>query len=393
VFACIVARYLLFAEARFQFRQIRSGRPGDLFGTDALLPLEKPLPNRTTADLLTRCLLDADLAGNHYAYRRGNQIHRMRPDWVTIVLGSDIDDDEPAFAEDATVIGYIYKPGGARGQSPARVYLPEQVAHFAPIPDPLASYRGMSWLTPVLREIMGDKAATEHKLQFFEGGATPNIAVTTDPNLDATRFQEFVKLFKDEHGDLMDAYKTIFLGGGADVKVIGTNLEQSDFRDVQGAGETRICAAARVPPIIVGLSEGLESATYSNYGQARRALSDLTMRPLWRNACASFSNLITVPNRSELWYDATDIAFLQEDQKDAAEILETDSRAIRNLVDGGFEPGSVVDAVTAGDLKRLKHTGKLSVQLQEPGAKSASGEPNPNGSEPTPIGAGDESNA
>ena len=50
-------------------------------------------------------------------------------------------------------------------------------------------------------------------------------------------------------------------------------------------------------------------------------------------------------------------------------------RAFRcgNLLDGGFEPDSVVDAVSSGDWKRLSHTGKLSVQLQEPGAESSNG--------------------
>jgi hypothetical protein len=33
VFACMAARSLLFSEARFQWRQLRSGTPGDLFGT------------------------------------------------------------------------------------------------------------------------------------------------------------------------------------------------------------------------------------------------------------------------------------------------------------------------------------------------------------------------
>jgi hypothetical protein len=59
-------------------------------------------------------------------------------------------------------------------------------------------------------------------------------------------------------------------------------MKQIDFKVTQGHGETRIAAAAGVPPIIVGLSEGLEAATYSNYGQARRRFADVTMRPLWR---------------------------------------------------------------------------------------------------------------
>lgn len=383
VFACMAARLLLFSEARFQYRQIRSGRPGDLFGNESLLPLEKPWQNATTGDLLARAIQDADLAGNFYAVRNAQTIKRLRPDWVTIVLGSDLDPDEPGFAADAEVLGYVYKPGGPRGTAPPMALMPEEVCHFAPLPDPLARFRGMSWLTPVLREIMGDKAATQHKLSYFEKGATPNLAVIGPENVDASKFQEFVKVFKERHSDLEDAYRTIFMGGGADIKVVGSDMRQIDFRQTQGAGETRICAAARVPPIIVGLSEGLDSATYSNYGQARRAFADLTMRPLWRNIAGSLSSIIDVPSDAELWYDDRDIAFLQEDTKDAADILEVESRAIRNLTDGGYDPTSVIDAVTAGDLKRLKHTGLLSVQMQKPGAD----EPSTNGAEPADVPA------
>ena len=385
VFACITARMLLFSEARFQYRQIRSGRPGDLFGNQGLSPLEKPWPNATTGDLLSRALLDSDLAGNFYAYRRGQKIKRMRPDWVSIVMGSEMDPDEPGFALDAEVIGYIYKPGGPRGSSEPVVLLPEQVCHFAPLPDPSARFRGMSWLTPVIQEIMGDKAATNHKLRYFEKGATPNFVVKADPQMDPTRFQEFVKVFKDAHGDLTDAYRTIFLGGGADVTVVGSDMKQVDFKQTQGGGETRICAAARVPPIIVGVSEGLAAATYSNYGQARRAFADLTMRPLWRNMAGSLSTIIDVPSDAELWYDDRDIPFLQEDVQDAAKILEVHSQAIRNLTDGGYEPKSVVDAVVSGDLKRLTHTGKLSVQLHDPSEAPQNGKVEV----PVPIGGGD----
>ena len=63
------------------------------------------------------------------------------------------------------------------------------------------------------------------------------------------------------HEGLWNAYKTLYLGGGADAKIIGSNMQQLDFKTVQGHGETRIAAAAGVPPIIVGLSEGLEAAT------------------------------------------------------------------------------------------------------------------------------------
>ena len=114
------------------------------------------------------------------------------------------------------------------------------------------------------------------------------------------------------------AYKTMYLAGGADVTIVGSDLKQLDFKLTQGAGETRIAAAAGVPPIIVGLSEGLQAATYSNYGQARRRFSDLTMRPLWGNVVGSLATIVPVPGGAELWYDDRDIPFLAEDRKDEA---------------------------------------------------------------------------
>ena len=50
VFACMLVRQLLFSEARFQFQQMRSGRPGDLFGNADLGILETPWPGGTTGE-------------------------------------------------------------------------------------------------------------------------------------------------------------------------------------------------------------------------------------------------------------------------------------------------------------------------------------------------------
>jgi hypothetical protein len=62
------------------------------------------------------------------------------------------------------------------------------------------------------------------------------------------------------------------------------------------------------------------------------------------------------------------VSFLQEDVLDSAEIKQKDALTMRTLVDGGFDPQSVIDAVTAGDLTLLRHTGSVSVQLQPPGS-------------------------
>jgi phage portal protein BeeE len=380
VFSCVLARMLLFSEARFQFQQLSNGRPGNLFGDVDLSVLERPWPGATTGDLLTRAEQFVSIAGNAFMARpyrrvdgrvttvREDRILMLRPDWTTIVAASARLPDQPGWAEDAEVIGYVYSPGGRNSGAAPIMYDRDEVAHYAPIPDPDARWRGMSWLTPLIREIEADSAATRHKLKFFENGATPNHAVLTKIS-DPEKFRTFVEAFRKGNEGLANAYKTMILSEGADVKLMGADLRQLEFKVTQGAGETRIAAAAGVPPVIVGLSEGLQAATYSNYGQARRRFADGTMRPLWRNIAGSLETIVPPPaSGARLWYDDRDIAFLKEDRKDDAEIQQANAIAIKTLTDAGYEAASVVDAVTSGDLTRLKHTGLFSVQLQPPGS-------------------------
>jgi phage portal protein BeeE len=160
-----------------------------------------------------------------------------------------------------------------------------------------------------------------------------------------------------------------------------------DFKNIQGAGETRIAAAGGVPPVIVGLSEGLQAATYSNYAQARRRFADGTLHPLWQNVAGSFANIIPRPSPTtgsggevRLWYDARDVPFLREDQKDAAAIQGTQAATINTLITAGFTPDSSVKAVSASDWGLLEHTGLTSVQLLPP----SDGQPSPGSDQSAP---------
>ena len=366
VFGLERVRVKVFSQGRFQFQQLRNGRPGDLFATPALNVLEKPWPGGTTSDLLAMMLLDADMAGNAYFAKQSNQIIRLRPDWVQVVLGERIGGVGPL--EKA---GYLYHHGGMGpgGDTPV-MFSAAEVAHFAPMPDPLYSYRGMSWLTPVVREIQADGAATDHKLKFFENAATPNLAVSLPKEVTPEQFAEFVEQMDDSHKGNFNAYKTLYTGGGADVTVIGADMKQLDFKVTQGAGETRLAAAAGIHPAVAALAEGLQGASLNsgNFSAARRQTADIEFAQLWGNVAASLEVIVPPPSGARLAIDTRDIAFMREDQKDAAEIFGTQAQAVRTLTDGGYETSSVVAAVAAGDLSLLTHTGLVPVQLQPPGS-------------------------
>ncbi len=370
VFACMLARQLVFTEARFLFQQMSKGRPAELFPDASLRLLERPWPNGTTGELLARMEQDAGLAGNFYATAVGNgadrRVRRMRPDWCTIITGSPSDDP---FDLEARPVGLIYepRPASARRSKPV-LLLARDVCHFSPIPDPLAQWRGMSWLTPVIREVQADSAATTHKLKFFENGATTNFVATYDASIGKDRFLEYVEAFKEAHEGVNNAYKTIHLGGGADVTTVGADMRQLDFKLTQGAGETRIAAASGLGAVMVQLSEGLAGSSLNagNFGAARRRAADMFFRPMWRMAAASLESLVPPRDGTRLWYDDRDVAFLREDAGDAADIRQTDAATATMLIREGFTPTSVQKFMNAGgtDWTMLVHSGLVSVQLQ-----------------------------
>ncbi len=395
IFACMLVRMSVFSSPRFVFQRFNNGRPSELFGSRQLSLLERPWTGGTTQDLLARLIQDADLAGNSYWALSGGELVRLRPDWVQILLTPrtvralpDPDTGKLRVGElGYEKLGYVYWDRGPDAGSTPILLTPDEVAHFAPIPDPEATYRGMSWLTPIIRELQADQLMTRHRIKFFENAATPNLVVKHGETVTPEQARRFKEMLDAKHAGVDKAYETLHLGGGADVTVVGSDLRQIEFKAVQGHGETRIAAAAGVPPVIVGLSEGLQAATYSNYAQARRRLADGTMHPLWGNAAGSFETLVPPPDLgARLWYDARDVPFLREDSKDAAEIAETQARTMRTLVDGGYTPESVTKAVLSGDFGLLVHSGFYSVQLQVAGAAA---EPAAPAAEP-PAGDGDD---
>lgn len=389
-YAAQMVRALVLSQARFAFRRLRSR---SLFGTTALRLLERPWTNATTGQMLSRMEWHAGLAGNAYVTRRPDRLRVLRPDWVAIVFGSDQEPEDAATALDGEVIGYLYVNGGYAklGTNATSTILPRDMAHWSPQPDPLNAELGMSWITPALRDIQGDRAATEHKLRFFTNGATPNMVVKGIQAANKTQFDAAVDMMEERHAGLANAYRTLYLTAGADATVVGSDLKQIDFKQTQGAGETRISMLSRVPAPLLGISEGLAGSSLNagNFGQARRSFADTWVYPMLQDLAAALAPLISVPKNprtgeedAELWFDVADMPLLREDARDAADIEQVKAATIAALVKEGFTADSAIAAVMGQDMTLLKHTGLVSVQLQPPGMTAPAPAP-VNGNAPT----------
>jgi phage portal protein BeeE len=384
-FAAQMVRALVLSQARFIFRNRpwHMRAPRLTFARKELRLLEQPWPNATTGELVSRMEWHAGLAGNAFVVRRPDRLRVVRPDWTAIMYGSELEPDNPGHALDGQLVGYVYWNGGPDNQwgHKPEFLLPDQVAHWSPMPDPLNAGVGMSWLTPAIRDLQGDRLASEYKIRYFENGASPNLVIKGLPAVTKPQFDAMVDMMEERHAGAANAFRTLYLTAGADATVIGGNLQEIDFRAVTGAGETRLSVLSRVPASLLGISEGLAGSALNagNWSAARRSFADTWVYPSLQDLAASLAPLVTVPDDAELWFDVSDIPLLREDAKDAAEITSIQAATIGNLVKEGFTAESAKAAVKGQDMALLQHSGLVSVQLQVPGSATLPTAPTPNG--------------
>jgi HK97 family phage portal protein len=355
VFACIAARMALFSEAEFK---LQDRRDQHLMGSPDLSLLEHPWPNATSGDLWTRMEQDDSTAGNAYIRLArpsdddsDPMLVRMRPDTVSIVSQELVDDMGRPFKipigyqEDLSVLGINRRP---------QFYDVSEVAHYAPVPDPSASWRGMSWLTPLLREVGADNALTEYKTTHVRNGAMPGIVIRYPQKLSQPSVNKLKDRFAALFGGPANAGKTLVLDEGADMTVAGSSMEQLQFAALQAGGVERVCAAAGVPLDVIGLGN---RAGGEAYAQAIRRFADLWARPHWRMACASLEHLVpdlAGPSWYRLWYDVSGIAALREGELARGQTTLVKSQAVSAFVLSGYTRESAILAAESGDLTQLK---------------------------------------
>lgn len=357
-------RVSVFSEATFKYQQWQDGRPGRLFGSPSLSLLEEPWAGAGTSHLLAAVEIDTTVYGNSYWINGGGFLVRLDPKKVTILTAEVLDTMGNCVGHE--LVGYSFQQDR---NSDATTFLPSEVAHVRLLPDPDNNFRGTSWIRSVLADAAADQKMTGYKQSLLDNSAVPGMVLRAEPGVSEEEFDAARDAIKARHTGWDKVGRTMLLGAGFDVKVVGSTMQQLDMKALQGAGESRIAAASGVSPVLAGFSEGLQGSSLNtgNYGAARRRFADGTMRPLWRAVCTAFATLVPVPAGARLWFDEREVSFLQEDVMDAAEIKSREALTIESFVRAGFEPDAAVQAVMTGDFSVLKHTGLYSVQLQPPG--------------------------
>jgi phage portal protein BeeE len=352
VFSAHLVRMALFSEVTFKF-QAKDDK--HLFGNQDLAKLEEPFgPGTTTQHLLSRMEQDAFLAGQAYIWDPPDEdrLVRLRPDWVTIV--SEVVRSANGWYRRPA--GYWFEPPkGLTGQGNGFMIPAEECVHWAPIPDPLADFRGMSPLTPIARDVQGDDQMARYKIRYLQNNATPNIIIRYAQKLQPATIDAIRERTAARYAGADNAGKTLVLDQGADLTMAGNSLSQMDFSNVLAVAAERILAACGVPGVLVGL-EPLRGAG-RGYQESMQKFANLWARPQWRSACGALAPLVDVPVGNRLWFDASDVAALQDGEMERGQTSLVRGQALLALVQAGFTHDSAKAAVESGDLSQLEAGG------------------------------------
>lgn len=199
-----------------------------------------------------------------------------------------------------------------------------EVVHFRFKTDPYTR-KGVSRLVPVLREVFADNEAATYTAAILRNMGIPGCIINP-------KFPERDEFNKESRDEFETAWSSRFTGDGrgkplmpsmpVEVEPLGLSPEELVLKEIRTIPTERICAALRLHPGVVGLTNGQGPTAFDNGGQhraGREAAYEDCIIPLQRR-CARILDRDLLPdfegtalqNRSCRW-DYSGVRALQED--------------------------------------------------------------------------------
>lgn len=220
----------------------------------------------------------------------------------------------PKQRQDGTVYYEMYR-GGRLEELDAR-----QVVHVRMGIDPSDPLRGMSPIRAAMREVLTDNEASVYNNALLKNlGIMPLVFSPGSPDATFTMDDrdEIEKRLSSKFTGA-DRGKPAVFNAPMSIEQIGVTPEKLQVREMRRTPEERICAAFRLPAVVVGMGAGLDRSTYSNMAEAREAAVESCNGPMWaRFASGLESKLLDLRYLSPgefLEFDLSKVRALQEDE-------------------------------------------------------------------------------
>lgn len=282
---------------------------------------------------------------------------------------------EPQWPFDGTVFisHYIYQVNGKT------LYVrPEDVIHIRKGLDPANTRKGFGVLKSVIKEVFTDEAAQNFSAWMLDNYAIPGVIIAPDEDnveIDETDAEEMKQKFLHKFGG-EHIGEPMFLTYKAKVFTVGHNPKDLALKEIRRIPEERISAVTGVPSIVANLGAGLDSSTYNNLENLKRAATNQTLVPLWRDVAEQMTLqlLVDFSNRQDefLEFDTSQVKELREDETANAD-------RTRNLFTGdiitraearlriGEKPDDKRDNIFFSDVRQSVLAGRVPPALPDSG--------------------------
>lgn len=328
IMACIQYVQRVFPEAPVRIVNRTPKGDEEVAGHPLTMLLDEPNPYQSGAQLFQAAIADYNAHGNAYFLKfrtNGGRVAELwyepqltiRPTW------------DPSGQEFLT--GYqIWRVGK---------WYPLPVTDVVHIPwgvDPRNARLGVSPLRSALRNVFTDEEAEAYLAVVLHNIGGPGAIIS--PQGDTT-------IPPDEARALLAYFNTRFTGDGRGTTMVSStplkvdmpswSPADLDLTKIHHFSESRIAGLLGVPPIVAGLSVGLEHSTYSNYGQAREAAYESNILPTYR----TFANILTRALLRDEFGGAAD-QYVEFDLDDVR-ALQTDENALAERATKLFTSGMI----------------------------------------------------
>lgn len=282
-----------------------------------------------------------DLTGEGWwvIYRSGRsklplELWPVRPDRMTPVP------DPKAFIK-----GYIYtSPDGE-----VVPLTPRDVIRMR-MPNPLNPYRGMGAVQTILTDLEAGTFSAEWNRNFFINSAEPGGIIEVDRRLDDDEFDELRERWAEQHRGVAAAHRVALIEQG--MKWVDRNVSQRDMQFIESRVANRdiIREAFGVPKFVLGdvddvnRASARESSVFFNQYlvvprlERLKSILNNYLLPLFGDGQAE---------RLEFDYESP----VPPDRQSDNEELAAQSEGAKALVDAGYEPAAVLEAVGLPDME------------------------------------------
>lgn len=218
-------------------------------------------------------------------------------------------------------------------------------------PHPTDYYRGLSAVQSVLVDIDAAKYSAEWSRNFFLNSAQPGGIVTFSKRLSDPEFTEFTDRWREQHQGVARGHRVGVLEQGATWTPNTYSMKDMQFPELRKVTSDMIRQAYRVHEAMLGGSTDVNRANAQTAQEVHISWHEVPRLKRERNTLnTKFLEMFNAQDTYE--FDFPDPN--PENREEANEELTSKSNAASILVNAGYDPGDVLEAVGLPDMKVLE---------------------------------------